>query len=720
MDIARPGQQLWAIWPNAGAISNVKMHLRPILFILHAYTWFIGSIPVLECEARHMLQAQVSSRPSRSHSDGYEFLRDRPSARGNDDIMSIKSVSSSSTTLYRTAASRGLSAELDEPLSPQNVALPPEQLLLTLTASNLGWGDDNPISRLSPTHSLEPRTGSTLLATSELPGGSGPVKREGDSVKGRFTAAGQLPAGFCHPNGHVVQPAAGRDGASRCTSAHHHPADDHDDAWSQLADSGSPRRLQNAAVAAGQEPQKPSARGAHLGGLLATGDIPDGFFGFGDDEFAADRVATQHRPQKIQQTPPRQDEAPRQDEPGLHVSSARGGSNSGVVTNQALDPLQIPDGDRHAGSGQQDPISRYGDAPGLVVQGRYSRAIGIGPRAPTQDGSPAQAVLQGTGHGQADRTPREQNSKDQAMDPRLVHFERHSSDIDSAQQQFPVLNEHTALHSPFQQLPIPLGPGPPTTGTPNHIHPPPLDAPEASSSWNPAADVSRGRGPPELTAHERDLVSIVQARIRAATSGQQDGQHAAPSDQGSTRAQHTQRPASADQRMPHISSRQGSKAASLMTRQNGQAARPPLGFSSPASGPSDRDIAMAAASDGFAPDPTVEGVLPAAASTPLGAAPVADRPLTGGPCQEAATPTAGPAGGAGSLRQDGRDPHPTALRVVQEIKRMRSRAASGAEAMVPDAQAAEAGSQSSVAHGFEAPGAHQVCVCEQCSLSLGP
>ncbi|KAK9858012.1 hypothetical protein WJX84_003932 [Apatococcus fuscideae] len=39
---------------------------------------------------------------------------------------------------------------------------------------------------------------------------------------------------------------------------------------------------------------------------------------------------------------------------------------------------------------------------------------------------------------------------------------------------------------------------------------------------------------------------------------------------------------------------------------------------------------------------------------------------------------------SGSEGFDGRDPHPTALRVVQEIKRMRSRAASGADAMEPD------------------------------------
>ena len=42
---------------------------------------------------------------------------------------------------------------------------------------------------------------------------------------------------------------------------------------------------------------------------------------------------------------------------------------------------------------------------------------------------------------------------------------------------------------------------------------------------------------------------------------------------------------------------------------------------------------------------------------------------------------------------EGRDPHPTALRVVQEIKRMRSRAASAAEALGPYSEGAQAGGQ---------------------------
>ncbi|KAK9826557.1 hypothetical protein WJX74_002653 [Apatococcus lobatus] len=570
-----------------------------------------GHQPPAALPAGQPMQAQANS----CNHNGFEFLRDRPLARSNDDVMSIKSVSSSTPSLYRTAASRGLSAELDEPLSPKHATPPPEQLLLTLTALNQGWSDDNPISRLSPNQYLDPHRGSTLSAPCELPASWGAVKEEHSPVKGGFRAASQLPQANCHTTGEAGYLTNPKDGDDQYLTARQHPAEDQDDIWSHLADSGSPKGFHDTALAAGLRAPKPSARDVHLGGLLATNGIPEGFLGHGQ----------------------------------LNVAAA------------------------------------------------------------VQDGSL------------------------QALDPRLVHLERHSRDIDSAQQQFPLSNGDPASHSsPFHQGPIPLGSEPPVACMSSFDAPPPSDGKQAVSQPT-AGDVPARPRPPEPHPYDQDLVSIVHARIRAASSSVPKdpaavSTQAGPAEQqpqplGGTRRSDA-RPSSGG------TTREQKRGATnhAPLQQNGLTAG--LSFVLPAEGPSDRDIAMAAASEGFsAADPTAAAdpghphtpPPAAAAHTPFGFT-AGKAPLTRGSSQEPATsisyppaseptvgrhspnrgsspepaaPNAVPTSRAASIGQDGRDPHPTALRVVQEIKRMRSRAASGAETMVPDAEAeaAQAGGQ---------------------------
>ena len=264
--------------------------------------------------------------------------------------------------------------------------------------------------------------------------------------------------------------------------------------------------------------------------------------------------------------------------------------------------------------------------------------------------------------------------------------------------------------------PIPLGPEPPIPSPQQHARPR-LSSSQGGSPESAAAAGLQDAAHPSPTAKEKELLRQVQARLTSmgpSNMALPENPVRRPLSQGTL--QHPQPTVRQKRLDADLAAVTGSSPLpqtpikSPPTQSSGgilQPAQPTadpggLGLSS-APGPS-----RSAGLQGIQP-----AVRPGEVSSLLQSPPAAD-PRRGLTAQAAALPNrsnaeaAGPPSGfsaqaavaprrSGSEGFDGRDPHPTALRVVQEIKRMRSRAPSGADAMEPDSEIMPAGGNGALA-----------------------